>query len=180
MGVPVVEAIPMGIPISVRKQGDPEGGNRIASARFSGPVAQADPRARIEEVRSLIMAARAEPAMDLVSLTFPALSRLPGQAIAQVVGPVTKGNDLQASNVPGIKGDRYLAGARIERTYPYAPLPGCAAMITLYTQGDIGCVGANFDAASITEPDLFVRSLVDGFAEVIDLVPGAEHPVARA
>jgi hypothetical protein len=33
MGAPVVDTIPMGFPISLRKPGDPEGGNRIAAAR---------------------------------------------------------------------------------------------------------------------------------------------------
>lgn len=180
MGVDPVEAIPMAIPISVRKPGDSEGGNKIASARISGPVATADPRARIEEVRSLILSARAEPAVNMIGLMSPALARLPGSVIAQLAGPMTKGNDLQASNVPGFGQDRYLAGARIRRMYPYAPLPGCAAMITLVTHGPVGCVGVNYDAASFTEPDTFVRCLLDGFTEVLSLYPGSGKPESRA
>ncbi len=75
--------------------------------------------------------------------------------IAAVAGGITKGNDLQASNVPGIREDVYLAGARVERMYPYAPRPGCAAMITMLTHGDTCCVGANLDPAAITDRDLF-------------------------
>jgi WS/DGAT/MGAT family acyltransferase len=180
LGVPPVTAVPLAIPISVRKAGDAEGGNKIASARISGPVAEADPRARIEEVRSLILSARAEPAVNLIGLMSPALARLPGPVIAQLAGQMTKGNDLQASNVPGIGGDRYLAGARIVRMYPYAPLPGCAAMITLVTHGEVGCVGVNFDAASFTEPQTFVRCLLDGFTEVLSLQPGSGKPESRA
>jgi diacylglycerol O-acyltransferase len=99
--------------------------------------------------------------------------------IAQLAGPMTKGNDLQASNVPGIRGELFLAGARIERMYPYAPLPGCAAMITLVSHGEVGCVGVNFDAASFTDPELFVQCLLDGFAEVLALSGGTGRPVAR-
>ncbi|MDQ2706356.1 MAG: hypothetical protein M3Z25_01360 [Actinomycetota bacterium] len=53
MAASVPEAIPIAIPISVRKPTDPPGGNRISSARISGPLANADPKARIEEVRAL-------------------------------------------------------------------------------------------------------------------------------
>jgi WS/DGAT/MGAT family acyltransferase len=180
MAVPVVDAIPMAIPISMRKTDDAEGGNRIASARISGPVSTADPKARIEEVRSLILSARGEPALNMIGFMSPALARLPGSLIAQLAGPMTKGNDLQASNVPGVGAEVYLAGARIERMYPYAPLPGCAAMITLLTHGDVGCVGVNFDAASFTEPETFVQCLLDGFTEVLSLHPGSAKPISRA
>jgi WS/DGAT/MGAT family acyltransferase len=179
MRAPVPRAVPLAIPISVRTARDAEGGNRIASARISGPVATADPAARIQEVRALLLEARNEPAVNMIGLMSPALSRLPGQVIASLASPMTKTNDLQASNVPGIGDEVYLAGARVERMYPYAPLPGCAAMITVVTHGQIACVGANFDAASFTEAELFVRCLVGGFAEVLELVPDAPEPVAR-
>lgn len=174
-----VEAIPMAIPLSVRRPGDPPGGNRIAGARFSGPVATTDPRARIQEIRALILSARSEPAIDTIALMSPTLARLPGSVIAHLAGTQTRGNDLQATFVPGARGKLYLAGAHIERIYPYAPLPGCAAIIMLVTHGDTGCVGVNADAAAVTEPDLFVRCLLDGFAEVLSLHPGSAAPTAR-
>jgi diacylglycerol O-acyltransferase len=92
---------------------------------------------------------------------------------------MTKGNDLQASNVPGIPGDLYLAGARIERMYGFGPLPGCAAMVAMVTHGAVGCVAVNYDAASFTEPKLWEQAMADGFAQVLDLHPGAGKPVVR-
>jgi len=179
MGVPVPDAIPIAIPISTRKPNDPPGGNKISSARISAPLARSDPKARIEEVRALILSAKGEPANDVVGVFSPALARLPGQVIAQVAGPMTKGNDLQASNVPGIGEEMFLAGAKVERFYPYAPRPGCAAMITFLSHGPIGCIGVNFDPMSFTDPDLFLRSLVGGFDEVLALQPGGGKAVAR-
>ena len=179
MHAPVPEAVPLAIPISIRTSGDADGGNKIASARISGPVGTADPAARIEEIRALLLAARNEPAVNMISFMSPMMSRLPGQVIASLASPMTKTNDLQASNVPGLTGDAFLAGAKVERMYPYAPLPGCAAMITVITHNGVACVGANYDAASFTEPELFVRSLAEGFAEVLDLAPGAPAPVVR-
>jgi diacylglycerol O-acyltransferase len=86
-------------------------------------------------------------------------------------------NDLQTSNVPGIREDVYLAGARIERSYGFGPLPGCAAMITLVSHGDTCCIAANVDPAAVTEIDLFAECLSRGFSEVVALHPGSRAPV---
>ncbi len=171
--------IPMAIPISVRTSSDGGGGNRIASGRIVGPMEIADPARRIEVIKARVRAARDEPALDAANQMAPLLARLPGQVLARVAGGATKSNDLQASNIPGIAEDVYLAGARVERLYPYAPLPGCAAMITLLTHGETACVGINFDAAAVTEPELFTRSIADGFSEVLGLHPGSARPVVR-
>jgi diacylglycerol O-acyltransferase len=174
-----VDSIPMTIPISVRKPDDPPGGTRITAARFAAPVSTADPQARIQQVHALVRAVRSEPALDAVGLISPLMARLPGSLTARITGPLTKANDLQASNIPGISREAYLAGAKIERMYIFGPLPGCAAMITLVSHGETACVAANLDTASFTEPELFEHSLVDGFAEVLALRPGAHPPVRR-
>jgi WS/DGAT/MGAT family acyltransferase len=174
-----IDAIPMTIPISLRTPDDPQGGNRITAARFTAPVSTADPAARITRIRELVLAARNEPALDAVGLVSPLMARLPGSVTARLAGPLTKANDLQASNIPGIRRDAYLAGARIERMYLFGPLPGCAAMITLLSHGKTACVAANLDGASFTEPALFQRCLLDGFSEVLALHPGAGAPFAR-
>jgi len=178
LGAPVA-AIPMAIPLSLRRPGDPGGGNRIAGARFSGPVHISDPTARIQTIRELILSAKREPAIDTIGLLSPALARLPGAISAPLAGSQTKGNDLQATLLPGVRREMYLAGAHIERVYPYAPLPGCAAMVILVTHGTVGCVGVNFDAAAVTDPELFLRCLSEGFTEVLSLHPDAAPPRIR-
>jgi diacylglycerol O-acyltransferase len=172
-----VDRIPMAIPVSVRRPGDPEGTNRITSARIAGPVGIVDPAERIHEVGRLLGMAREEPANEATSVVAPYLARLPGPVLARFGAGLTKANDLQASNIPGIRHDVFLAGARIERTYPFGPLPGCAMMITMLSHGETICVGANYDAASVTEPELFMASLAEGFEEVLGLIDGAEAPV---
>jgi WS/DGAT/MGAT family acyltransferase len=179
MAAPVPDAIPIAIPISVRKPDDPEGGNRISSARLAAPLAVTDPVARIEEIRSMVLMAKGEIAGDIIGTFSPALARLPGPVIAQIAGPMTKGNDLQASNVPGLREDVYLAGAKVERIYGYAPLPGCAAMITFVSHGSTGCLGVNFDPASFTEEEILRRSIKEGFEEVLALHPGSGEVVVR-
>jgi hypothetical protein len=169
----------MAMPISVRRPGDPGGGNRITGARFGAPVGVADPKARIARIRALTLAVRGEPALGSIGLMSTGLARLPGQVSTQIVAAMTKANDLQASFLPGPRDSRYLAGARLERVYPYAPLPGCPAMITLVTHRDVACVGVNFDPVAFTEPELFTDCLLEGFAEVLALHCPSARPIAR-
>jgi len=178
LGQPI-EAMPIAIPVSVRREGDAEGGNRIAGARLAAPVGIADPAARIAAIGALVRGARSEPALDALGLVAPGLSRLPGPLISQVAGGLTKHNDLQASNIPGIREDVYLAGAKIEHVYGFGPLPGCASMVTLVSHGSTCCIAVNLDPAAITEPDRFGQCLVDGFAEVLALVPDSPSPILR-
>jgi WS/DGAT/MGAT family acyltransferase len=174
-----VEAIPMSIPISIRKEGDKAGGNRIAAARLAGPVGLEDPVARMKKISALVNSARSEPAMEALNALAPALAWLPGALIAQLAGGTTKSADLQASNVPGLREDVYVAGAKLERSYPFGPLPGCAAMITMVSHGPYCCVGANIDAASFKDVEGFGRCLEAGFNEVLSLHPGAAPAVRR-
>jgi diacylglycerol O-acyltransferase len=177
LGSPV-DAIPIAIPISVRGPDDAGGGNRFASARMSGPLGIADPRERIAAVGALVGAARREPALDNIRVLAPLLARLPAPVLAQIAGGMARASDLQASNVPGIRQDVFLAGARVERLYPFAPLPGCPAMITLVSHGDTCCVGVNYDPAAFTDGGLFLACLESGFSEVLALA-GPESQGAR-
>jgi diacylglycerol O-acyltransferase len=168
--------MPVSVPVSVRRDDDSAGGNRFAPARLVAPVGIVDPVARIERVRQLVRGARSEPALESADIVAPLMARLPASLLVRVAGSATAGNDLQASNVPGVEEDLYLAGALIERIYPFAPLPGCAAMITLHTYRGACSIGANLDAAAIVDPALFAQCLSDGFAEVLALAPGAGKP----
>jgi WS/DGAT/MGAT family acyltransferase len=168
MGSPI-ERMPIAIPVSVRREGDRAGGNRFAGARLAGPVGIADPARRIQAIKNLVADARAEPALDALGLLAPGLARMPAALISQLAGALTKSNDLQASNVPGLRENAYLAGAKIERTYGFGPLPGCATMVTLVSHGEICCIAVNLDPFAVTEPERFARCLTEGFAEVLDL-----------
>jgi WS/DGAT/MGAT family acyltransferase len=172
-----IETIPIAIPISVRRAGDAVGGNRIAGGRLLAPAGEPDPAVRIRLVRELVAAARAEPAIDAVGAVAPIVSRLPGPLLTRLGREGTRHNDLQASNVPGINHPVYIAGAKVTHLYPFGPLPGCAAMVTLVSHAGTCCVGANLDCAAITDPDLFARCLREGFAEVLALGPRQPTPI---
>ena len=167
----------LSVPVSIRRESDAAGGNHFAPARLAAPYGITDPAERIDAVGALMRGARAEPALESADAVAPLLARLPGPVLTTIAGGSTLGSDIQASNIPGLQHDVFLCGGRIERVYPYAPLPGCAAMISAITHGRTVCIGANLDAAAISDRDLFADCMVRGFAEVLELNPGSAAPV---
>ncbi len=170
-GAPV-DTLTVGFPVSLRTQDDPQGGNRFTGARFAAPMAEPDPAARIAAVRQFVLTARSASATaaDAVSGALaPALGWLPAPIIAAVSGRLTSTNDVQVSSIPGVPYPVYVAGSRITHMYPFGPLPGCAAMITLISHNEECCVGTNTDTAAITDPGGLSEDLQAGLAEVIAL-----------
>ncbi|MGW6375037.1 wax ester/triacylglycerol synthase domain-containing protein [Rhodococcus sp. NPDC055112] len=166
--------IPMGMPVNMRSASDTSGGNRFAAVRFAGPAAEADPVERIKKVRAIVLGLREEPAIDAIDLAAPVLKRLPNWLLADWYLSQSTGLDLQASNVAGVPVPVYLAGARIERMFPFGPAPGCAVMATLVSHVGTCCIGVNLDTAAVTAPKLFMRCLQESLDEVVALAGPTE------
>jgi hypothetical protein len=180
-------ALAMSIPISLRSAEDPLGGNRISAARFAGPLGEADPARRIRRIHELVTRAREGAALDVVGSVAPVLMSLPTKALVRVFAEIARGNDVQASNVPGISEPIFFAGARVTRMYPFGPLPGCAAMFAMVSHNGICCIGVNVDPAAVTDLPAFAKCLRAGFDEVLalgasgaPLLKAAAKPKARS
>ncbi|MGG7103369.1 wax ester/triacylglycerol synthase domain-containing protein [Rhodococcus sp. 24CO] len=169
-----VDSVPMGMPVSMRTGSDPSGGNRFAAVRFSGPISETDPAKRIRQVREIVLNLREEPALDALDLAAPVLARLPNQLLASWYLSQSTGLDLQASNVAGVPVPVYLAGAKIERMFPFGPAPGCAVMATLVSHVGICCIGINIDTAAVTKPALLMQCIQDSLDEIVALGTTAE------
>ncbi len=61
--------------------------------------------------------------------------------------------DMSASNVPGLPYQTYLAGAKVERLYPFGPLPGVAVMAAMVSHAGTCCFGLNIDGAAVADPE---------------------------
>jgi hypothetical protein len=164
-----VEHLAMTIPISLRGEDDPHGGNRLAGARFVAPVAEPDPRIRMTRIGALARRARDEPAVGFLDLVAPAISRLPAPALVRLATSMISASDVHASNIPGLREPVYVAGAKVLGTYVLGPRPGVRAMITMLSYAGTCCICANVDPTLVPDPDLFARCLRDGFDEVLDL-----------
>ena len=167
MGVPI-EALPMAVPVNLRSESDPAGGNRFVGVNLAAPVGIVDPERRIKNIRSQMTRKREERAIDMMGAVAPVLSVLPDNVLEAMAGSIVN-SDVQASNVPVYAGDTYLVGAKILRQYGIGPLPGVAMMVVLVSRAGYITVTARYDRASITDPVLFARCLVAGFNEVLAL-----------
>lgn len=167
----IPEHLAVGMPVNTRDLDDPVGGNHWAGTRFAAPLGDADPATRVRHIREVVRQTTGERVVDGLGLIAPLLAVLPPPLLALIQGGATSANDLQASNVPGMSGPAYLAGAQITHSYAFAPLPGGAAMITLTSHGDTCCVAVTLDPAAVTEPDAFLEDLRAGFDEVLALAP---------
>ena len=160
----------VGIPISLRARDDAQGGNRFTGARFTAPLDEADPAARVSTIREFVLSARETSASGVTDdLLGPALHWIPASVVGAVSGRLTGANDVQVSNMPGVTHPVWIAGSRILRMFPFGPLPGCAAMVTLLSHEDLCCIGINLDTAAVTDPDGLVTDLQAGLDEVVAL-----------
>ncbi|MCK0176665.1 MULTISPECIES: wax ester/triacylglycerol synthase family O-acyltransferase [Mycobacteriaceae] len=179
LGVPVAR-LPMAVPVSLRSDADPAGGNRFVGINLAAPIGVTDPKQRVAKVRAQMTRKREERALDMIGAVAPIASLLPDQILETMAGSVVN-SDVQASNVPVYAGDTYIAGAKVLRQYGIGPLPGVAMMVVLVSRSGYCTVTARYDRASITDPDLFARCLLDGFDEVLALGgPGRAAPAAIA
>jgi WS/DGAT/MGAT family acyltransferase len=169
LGAPL-GTLTLGIPISLRAADDPQGGNRFTGVRLSAPLDERDPATRVQTVREFVLSARNGAGAGIVNdLLAPALGWFPAPVIGAVSGWLTSANDVQVSNMPGGADPLYIAGSRIVRMYPFGPLPGCGAMITLLSHEDLCCIGINVDSAAVTDPAGLVADLRAGLDEVVAL-----------
>lgn len=168
-----VDTLRVTMPISIRSDDDPEGGNRVTLVRFEVPVGIEDPVERMREIDRRCGELRRDRALPYSNLIAGVLNLLP----AGVTGGMLRHVDFLASNVPGFGDDVFVGGALVEAFYPFGPTIGAAANITLMSYRDTCNIGVNTDAGAVPDPDTFVDCLVEGFDEVLALAGG--HAAAR-
>jgi hypothetical protein len=118
-------------------------------------------------VRDLVRHERAEPALALTGPLAALLYRLPATMSTGLFGSMLKGVDFVTTNVPGAPVPIYLAGARMESQFAFAPMTGASANIALMSYVDEVQIGVNTDPAAIPDGDTFLDCLNEGFAEVL-------------
>jgi WS/DGAT/MGAT family acyltransferase len=153
------------MPISVRTEGDAEGGNHITLARFDVPVGVADPAARISETRERTNQVRNERSTPYIQIIAGAMNLMPRSYIGSVLRKV----DFLASDVPGVPVPVYLAGAKVKVQYAFGPTIGSAVNVTLLTYVDTCALGIDVDTGAIPDFEAFYDCLVEGFDEVLAL-----------
>jgi diacylglycerol O-acyltransferase len=164
-----IEDLRMTMPINVRSNESPIGGNHFTPARFLVPMKIEDPGERMVALKELVAHVRDEPSVRLTDALASVLNQLPTSVTTALFGAMLKGADFVASNVPGAPFPVYVAGSEMTHLFPFGPLSGSAANITLLSHSGRCCIGVNVDAIAIPEMPVFLESLELGFAEVLAL-----------
>lgn len=165
-----VDNLHVTMPLSIRGEADPVGGNRLTLMRFDLPVGIVDPVELIARIHEAVAAVRAEPSLPYTQAIAGALNLLPRWYLASVLRHV----DFLASDVPGIPVPVYLGRARVTMQYPFGPTIGAGVNVTLMTYVDTCALGINVDVGAIPDYDVFHDCLVAGFEEVLALAPDHE------
>jgi WS/DGAT/MGAT family acyltransferase len=155
------------MPINVRHDDDPAGGNRFVPARFTVPATIDDPAVRIEAMGRLAGEWQHEPALQLTEPLAALLDRLPVTVTTSVFGGMLKGVDAVVTNVPGVPTRCYLAGAEVVGEWAFAPTSGAALSVALISHVGTGCIGITIDTGAVPDPELLTACLEDGFAEIL-------------
>ena len=147
-GIPLVAAVP----VSVRDEDTPDGGNHVSVMTVSLPTHLADPGARLDAVAADIEVAKAAfdvvPAtllQDLATVLPTAFSGLAARALFRRVTVPGLPFNLFVSNVPGPQQPLWIAGARVAGIYPVSAVTELSGglNITLFSYDgslDIGIV----------------------------------------
>ncbi len=159
------------VPVNVRPLDKPlprELGNQFALVVFRLPLGVASPFARIAEAKRRMDVIKHSPEVFLtfelikgIGRTGPELERFFVDFFASKAIGVT-------TNVPGPTRPRYLAGARISRTFAWVPLSGDQTVgVSIFSYAGEVQVGFKVDAGLVPHPEELVAAFE---AEVTDLV----------
>jgi len=166
--------IPIGMPVSIRRPDDPPGGNRFTGAFFAAPAGSADPAERIATIRGTVLSIREEPALDVMGSAATVLCHLPSPLLRNLMRAAVPRADLSASNMPGMSAPTYAAGAKVERMFVFAPLPGVAMMTSMVSYVGTCCIGINADGQVYEDTELLWKCMREGLHEVLELGRVAE------
>lgn len=157
------EALTVTLPISIRKPGDPPGGNRITLQRLRVPLSVTDPLERMRAIGASCRAAQAERSLAFTDAIAAVMNLVPTGYLASVFKHV----DFVATDVTGFPVQMFLCGARVTEYSAFAPTLGAALNVALFSYKGSCTIGLTVDTAAVPDHDVLAACIEEGFAEVI-------------
>jgi diacylglycerol O-acyltransferase len=163
-----VEELHCMVPMSLRQSEDRHAlGNRVGAFNVALPIGESDPVLRLARIQRQTGAAKSDRRGAAWPLMMRVLASMPGFAYRLLAQAVTGRVNLICTNIPGPSVARYLAGAKIDAMYPFAPVAlGTPLSIALMSYGDSYGVGVDTDPAAIPDPELLTRYLAAAVDEI--------------
>ena len=162
-----IEELPAAMP-GARHGSDDQPAGGWAGSVFGAPTGIPDPADRIAAIRGITMTLRVDSTMDGIAALAPLLNRFPA-AVGAAACRLSAAADMTVSHQLGAPYPTYLAGARVERVYPIAPMPGSAVTAAMLVQDGTCCIGLAMDGTVVPDPDVLVECVGAGLEEVLAL-----------
>jgi diacylglycerol O-acyltransferase len=167
---PLPEQLVALVPMSVRRPDEElELGNRIATLLVALPIAEADPRRRLEEIHAETARLKASEQARAASLIIEATGWTPPTINRVLAGAMSRPLvfNLVVSNVPGPQLPFYLLGRRLEAIYPFVPLSPQNHALSIGVLSYDGGVffGLAGDRDALADIDDLAEDLEDSLAE---------------
>lgn len=175
-----ISAVRVTMPINLRTEHDAPGGNHFTPARLILPIDDPDPVDRIKLAGSIVRSWRHEPALGFTPLLAAALAALPDPLVQRAFAGMLRSVDVSTVDVPGLQRPAYLAGARVDRLWAFAPTSGAALSVTLVSHLETACIAIASDRAAVDDPDLMVSCIEAALHEVLAVGGPAGADGARA
>ncbi len=148
------------VPVSTRSSDDKELGNQVASMMVGWATDVADPIERLRTIqentaraKEMTKAIRAREIQAMGDTLAPAVLNLAYRAIASTAATMSTPANAVVSNVPGSPVPVYLAGGRIDATYPVSIImPGMGLNITVLSYVDRVDFGFTVDPDLVPDP----------------------------
>lgn len=156
------------IPVNLRgNSGNVNLGHKFGLVFLSVPLAMADPRERLAEVRARMDLLKQSPDAQTVYNLVSAFSFIPSvmqNAVAKQVGVLAS---AVITNVAGPTEARYFAGQKIEESMFWAPQSARVGLgITIFSLANDVYVGINADRNVLPDPEMFVQAVTEEFREM--------------
>lgn len=151
------------VPVSIRKESDGVGGNRITLTRMTLPADITAPEVRIKSVQEVVRKWRQEPALQHTQKIAFGLNLVPRSYLNGILKRV----EMLASDVPGVPVPVWLAGARVIGYYAFGPTIGSAVNATLMSYAGVCNIGINIDTGAIDDPETWLQCLEAAFQDVL-------------
>ncbi len=128
-----------------------------------------DPAERFAAIRDSMGSRRGEVTggADLMGAISGLANLLPTSVVTGIARQQAGAVDFATSNVRGAPIEVYVSGGKILSMYPMGPVAGTAWNITMLSYGGTLNIGVQMDPAAVDDPDLLMRSLREGYAELL-------------
>jgi len=151
-------------------------GNRVGAFQVRLPIGERDALRRLELIHRQTAPAKATREGATYGGLLQVVAVVPS-AVFRAMARVVEGRvHLICSNVAGPPLQRYLAGAKIDAVFPFAPvLLGIPLSIAMVSYGDTCGIGIDADPVAIPDPELLGQYLLDEVRRLESLI----HPRRR-